>query len=166
MYFTTRTLFWEVCQIVFFWTELSRWRQCVFFPNKVTLLPCWSYCYKKYTVFVTNCLIVTKDLFSKWQWNFFLLCRFVLSSITDKTITQQVSHKKQELHILPEQLASPLVFGAVRVNLFSILFCVFSFLFLLCVYFVQCCLCLSGVNTWLPFRFSLTFIATKFLNLM
>ena len=77
-------------------------------------------------------------------------------------VTRRVSHKKQALLTIREPLSSSLLFGEVCVtHIFSFLFCVFCFVSLRSLSCVQCCQCLGIVHSWLPLRFSLTFIYQK-----
>ena len=73
---------------------------------------------------------------------------------------QRVSYKRQELLTLREYLCSPPVFGGHCVgNRFSFLSCVVLLcLSLSCILCTQCYQCFWVVYSWLPLRFSLTFI--------
>ena len=84
-------------------------------------------------------LTVTKYSYLKWQWIFYFLSRFFLSSITAKVfiyikitilVTWRVFYKKQELLTYREHLGSSPVFGGV-VLVFGVVF------FVLCI-FVLC----------------------------
>ena len=96
--------------------NMSHWANI---PNdaKATLLLGWSHSYKNYMVVITIGLTVTKYPYLKWQWIFYFLHRYFVSSITAKTfyqnwlyiwVTQRVSYKKQELLTLHEHLSSPM----------------------------------------------------------
>ena len=74
-----------------------------------------------------------------------------------------MSHKRQEVLILPEHLGSSPVFGGIHVvHSFSFLCCVFSSVCLRPVSFVPNVASVSGLSIPdLPVRFSLTFIYKK-----
>jgi hypothetical protein len=70
LYFTTKTLFSICTQTLIFCKELSCWCWC--YSNDVTLLLGRSHRYKHSTIIIMNWLTVTKYLFLKWQWIFYL----------------------------------------------------------------------------------------------
>ena len=76
LYFTTKTLFSICTQTLIFCKELSCWCWC--YSNDATLLLGRSHHYKHSTIIITNWLTVTKYLFLKWQWIFYLLRRCFL----------------------------------------------------------------------------------------
>ena len=121
-----------------------------------TELCCWLRNYKNY-----SCL--------KWQWNFYFLTKLYPSNADLNLtiwVTRWVSYKKQvtdyfsRLHVCQ----SPRLFGGIQVvHIFlSFLCCDFCFVCLRTVSLSHWHLCRWIVNSWLPLRFSLTFIFTCF----
>ena len=91
------------------------------------------------------------------------LCLFAYNGvqhILTMWVIWRISCWRQGLLAIRGRLGSPPVFGVVRVaHHFSFLCCVFCFVSLRHVScFSQCCQFLPIVHSWLPHRFSLTFI--------
>ena len=112
---------------VIFCTEISCWRKS--YSNKAALFLGWSHPYKT-SVVITIWLTVTKYLYLKSQWIFYILRRcFYLYHCQDfhRTwlyiwVTRRVSYKKDELITRREHLDSTQVFGRFHIaHIFSLL---------------------------------------------
>ena len=93
------------------WTELTCW--CLNYSSKAKLLQSWNHRYGNSTAIITIRLTAMEYPNLKWQWIFNFLRRFVLPSITAKTmlgltiyiwVTRHVSSKINELPTIRVQL--------------------------------------------------------------